>query len=292
MKIIQSYWSKPYNESNNLNRTGGWSDKTFHYMSCALSCLKLSEFYPVELITDQKGMDILVNKIGLPYSDTTTELEDIDYPSSLWAMGKIITYSLQNEPFLHIDNDVFIWSKFSEHITKSNLVVQSIEENFHHNKFYLDLAIDKFNYISNSLLKQRNNKSITNSINAGIIGGNDISFIKNYAKEAIKLIESNIKNIIQLENIKGINLVFEQCLFYSLLEQQKKTVTCLLGKTNKPEYKELVEFWNIPNQKTYIHTISSYKEFYIIGEQVAQRLWYEYPEYFYRIQDLIKKNAI
>lgn len=292
MKIIQSYWSKPYNELSGSNRMGGWSEKAFHYMSCALSCLKLAEFYPVELITDQKGIDILINKIGLPYSHTTIDLEYIDYPTSLWAVGKVVAYSLQNEPFIHIDNDVFIWSKFPEHIIASNLVVQSIEENFHHNLFYLELAIKKFKYISKSLLEQKNNKSITNSINAGILGGKDISFIKDYAIEAIKLVESNVIEISQLKNTNGINLVFEQCLFYSLIEEQKKTLTCLLGKTDKAEYKELVQFWDIPCIKTYIHTISSYKQFYVIGEQVAQRLWYEYPEYFYRIQDLIKKNAI
>lgn len=292
MKIVQSYWSKPYDKSVAGNQMGGWCNKTFHYMSCALSCLKLSEFYPVELITDQKGRDILIDKIGLPFHWVKDDLHDLDYPTDLWAIAKISAYGLQTEPFLHVDNDVYIWSAFPEYVTESNLVVQSIEESYEHNRQYTEDIIKKFNYVPASILEQQKTNFEIDSINAGIIGGNNLSFIKDYSQEAIKFIEKNLPVLDKMSNIKGFNLIFEQCLFYSMAKQRNEAVSCLLNQKMNLEYRELVRFWNVPNVDTYIHAIASYKEHYIIGEQIAQRLWYEYPEYFYRIQRLIEKNAI
>lgn len=261
-------------------------------MSCALSCLKLAEHYPVELITDRRGKDIFMDKIGLPFQAVKDELENIDYPIDLWAIAKIITYGLQTEPFLHVDNDVYIWSEFPESIRRSNLAVQSIEENYAHNKLYTEDIINKFTYVPEVILEQRGNFLEINSINAGIIGGNNISFIHDYAREAIRFIEQNLNDLDALGNIKGFNLIFEQCLFYSMATRREEDITCLLNEKMNLEYRELVRFWDIPHVRTYIHAISSYKEHYVIGEQIAQRLWYEYPDYFYRIQRLIEKNAI
>lgn len=292
MKIVQSYWSKPYEKSNVGDRMGGWCNKMFHYMSCAFSCLKLAERYPVEFVTDRRGRDIFVDKIGLPFQAVKDDLENIEYPTDLWAVAKIITYALQTEPFLHVDNDVFIWSEFPESIEKSNLAVQSIEENYAHNSLYAEDIIRKFDYVPEVILEQKKNRTVINSINAGIIGGNHLPFIHDYAREAIRFIERNLNKLDALDNLKGFNLIFEQCLFYQMARQQGEDIACLLNEKMNLEYKELVRFWDAPRFRGYIHAISTYKEHYVIGEQMAQRLWYEYPDYFYRIQQLIKANAI
>lgn len=109
MKIIQSLWSKP------SLITGGWSEKTFYYMSWALSCLKLKEFYnSVELFTDKKGKEFLIDRLQLPYDKVNIVLDDLnEFNSRLWALGKIYTYSIQHEPFIHVDGDVYIYGKSS-----------------------------------------------------------------------------------------------------------------------------------------------------------------------------------
>lgn len=292
MKIVQSYWSKPYEKSVVGNQMGGWCDKIFHYMSCALSCLKLAEYYPVELVTDQKGKDIFIDKIGLPFRSVKDDLQNIDYPTDLWAIAKIITYSLQTEPFLHVDNDIYIWSEFPEYIVRSNLAVQSIEESYAHNRSYTEDIMDKFSYVPAAISKQKETGLEVNSINAGIIGGNNLSFIHDYGQEAVRFVERNLNDLDKLSNLKGFNLIFEQCLFYSMAKQRGEEIVCLLNEKMNLEYRELVRFWDVPGIRTYIHAISTYKEHYVIGEQIAQRLWYEYPEYFYRIQRLIEKKAI
>lgn len=292
MKIIQSYWSKPYEQSRIGSQMGGWCDKMFHYMSCALSCLKLSEFYPVELITDQKGEEILVDKIGLPYKSVTKVFDTLDYPTELWAIAKIIAYDLQTEPFLHIDNDVYIWKSFPESIVNGVLCVQSIEETYIHNELFTAEIIENLEYIPNAIIEHRAGSSDRRSVNAGIIGGNDLMFIHEYAKEATRFVEQNAAYVRKLKELGHFNVVFEQYLFYCMANQQKKNISYLLTDLKDLGYRELVRFWDIPSRASYIHTLASYKRHYVIAEQVAQRLWYEYPEYFYRIHQLIEQNAI
>lgn len=292
MKIIQSYWSKPYEESRLGNQMGGWYDKMFHYMSCALSCLKLSEFYPIELITDRKGKEILIDKIGLPYQSVKEEFDQLDYPTELWAIAKIITYNMQLEPFLHVDNDFYIWKPFPESIETGDLCVQSIEKEHIHNDLFVTEISDNLEYIPNAIIEQRRNISDKRSINAGIIGGNNLAFIHNYSQEAIQFVEQNMGSLRKLKEPVHFNIVFEQYLFYCMANQQKKTISCLLTELKDPGYRELVRFWDVPNSSAYIHTLASFKKDYLIGEQIAQRLWYEYPEYFLRIQKLIERQAL
>jgi len=79
MRIIQSYWSKPFNMcKTNENARGGWCNPTFFYMSWALSCITLRRFYRnVELYTDQVGADLLINKLELPYTKVHVVLDKI-----------------------------------------------------------------------------------------------------------------------------------------------------------------------------------------------------------------------
>ena len=126
MKIIQSFWSQ--NQINPLESNYGWLSETHNWLSWILSANQLSKFYKVELYTDQKGYEILIEKLKLPYHKVHIVLDELNhYDKSLWAIPKIKTYSLQNEPFLHIDGDVFIWKEFSKELMNGNLITQNLE---------------------------------------------------------------------------------------------------------------------------------------------------------------------
>src|ERR1700730_5036463 len=129
MKIIQSFWSKPSREISSDKSMGGWLEKKNNYMSWALSCLQFRSFYDeVELVTDRYGYDLLINQLELPYTNVKIVLDDLnDFHSDLWALGKIYAYSLQDEPFIHADGDIYIWEKFSDKIENAELVAQNIE---------------------------------------------------------------------------------------------------------------------------------------------------------------------
>jgi hypothetical protein len=97
MKIIQSFWTKPFLQSPDLQDSrmnGGWPARKYNYFSWALSCLQLCRYYQnVELVTDDLGKFILIEKLKLPYTSVKTELNRInDYNAGLWALGKICAY--------------------------------------------------------------------------------------------------------------------------------------------------------------------------------------------------------
>lgn len=123
MKIIQSFWTKPlFADEQNIyqNRyNGGWINYRYCLLSMAYSCLTISKVYPeLEIYTDDYGLQLLGEELCLPYKVFHADLNAIDLDPALWAYAKMFTYSLQQESFLHVDNDIFIWGVFPDEIIK------------------------------------------------------------------------------------------------------------------------------------------------------------------------------
>ena len=110
MKICQTLWC---GKKKLISDSFGWISPQHHLMAWSYSVLKLREFYKdLELYTDFEGKNILIDLLQLPYSKVHTDYEYIDINPNLWAYPKILTYNRQEEPFIHIDGDIFIWKKF------------------------------------------------------------------------------------------------------------------------------------------------------------------------------------
>ena len=291
MKIIHSYWSKPYAISN--ENTGGWFHKIFHYMSCALSCLKFREYYEIELFTDQKGKELFIEKLQLPYTNVQVILDDLNgYNPELWAIGKIYTYGKQTEPFIHVDNDVYIWEKLPLYLETAEIVAQHKEVDYPHNREFYNDVKSVFTYIPSPIIEFRKIEKKIIEINAGIFGGNDIPFISKYVDEVFSFINRNLDSISLLKYKGMFNTIFEQYLLYCMATVENKEISYLFNEEINNDFLGLADFWDIMNAKTYIHTVGFYKNHYLIGEQMTQRLWFEYPEYYYRIVKLIKNGEI
>ena len=182
MKIVQSLWVKPSLKKENFNisdrNKGGWVDKKYNYMSWALSCLQFKKYYNnVELVTDSIGYELLIEKIGLPYSKVDIELDQLNnYHPDLWALGKIQAYSIQNEPFIHADGDVFIFKKFEESFEKSPLIAQNLETEFSYYYEIFKNIEENFDYIPQVLIESKTINGGIIGVNAGLLGGSDFCF--------------------------------------------------------------------------------------------------------------------
>jgi hypothetical protein len=296
MKIIHSFWSKPLYKKNNFNNwdraNGGWFSRRYNFYSWALSCLTFRKYYDhIELYTDSIGEDILVRQLELPYTKVHNILDQIEpYHHDLWAIGKIYTYKQQKEPFLHVDGDVFIWKKFDETLFRSNLIVQNLEGAFsYYQETYKEIK-DNFLHIPICIQNNHESPQLLKGVNAGIFGGSDINFISHYATTAIDLITKNIKTLENI-NIGLFNNFYEQCLFRVLADQNNKTITPLFKNVNE-RFDNLCEFTGIPSNLHYIHTIGDYKKRQETHDMLAFRLELEFPEYYYRINNLLKVNQI
>ncbi|WP_340203687.1 DUF6734 family protein [Ascidiimonas sp. W6] len=291
MKIVQSYWSKPSQKKKELNQfdrnSGGWLDVKYYYYSWVLSCLQFNKYYDkVELVTDKQGYDLLINKLNLPYTNVTVALDAInDYHPDLWALGKIYAYGIQNEPFLHVDGDIYIWDKFDERIERGSLVCQNIEQIIEYNKYFNQLC-SKFNFIPLELHKSRNHNTVIKVANAGILGGTDIAFLKEYVNKAFQFVDKNRDKLNKLDDLGYFNMIFEQFLFFALSEEKKKEVTCLLPKETGT-FDGLADFFGVPTRTKYIHTLGFYKRREMVCDLLELKLQEDYPDYYYLIKKLI-----
>jgi hypothetical protein len=291
MKIIQSYWSLPsLSQEKDINgrSNGGFLDARFNYMSWALSCLSLKRFYKdIELITDEKGKELLINTLKLPYTKVTICLDELNhYHPKLWAIGKIKAYQLQKEPFLHVDGDVFIWKKFGDfNFENKGLIVQNFDYDYPWYHEVLSDIENNFSYIPKEIVQNYSvNKNLT-AINAGIIGGTDIDFFQQYTYEAFEFVNRNLGQLDKI-NVGLFNNVFEQYLFYAMAQNEKKDIHSFLNLKPNEEFTDAMTFNLLPNIKSFIHLIGFAKRNVHACEQVEMRLRYEFPEYYERVCSL------
>lgn len=292
MKIIQTLWSQ---NKGILEHCYGWHSAQFHIMSWALSCLKLKEHYDnLHLFTDSQGKKILVEYLNLPYKEVHVCYDDINYAESLWAIPKILTYAQQNEPFIHVDGDVFTWRKFSKEQEGAVLVVQNKEKGTDYYKGMMEAIKKELHYMPVSL-KNELNKASASAYNAGVMGGNDIAFFKAYTQEALQLIDQNYKTGEGNQPSINFNILFEQVLFYALAEKEEKKVICLFKKVfedNGYSGKDFADFTAVPYIKTYLHLIGPHKRNKHTCELMSMTLFKEYPNYFLKVMALFKYEHI
>lgn len=296
MKIVQSYWSKPILKKTNLNSTdrkvGGWLNRKTNYMSWALSCLQFRKYYDeVELVTDKLGYDLLISKLGLPYTSVKVILDDLnDYHPDLWALGKIYTYSVQDKPFIHADGDVYIWGKLFSGVDAKPLYAQNIERFEEFYKPVYQSLVKNFVYIPAALLDFERRSGST-AINAGIIGGHDLDFFKEYAKGAFEFVDRNTSYLDKI-NIGKFNPIFEQSYFYALADQKKTPIECLFNDLINNSFDGMADFTGVPGKVKFIHTMAGYKKMKNIEIQLRDRLQIDHPEYYYRIDRLLHNCLI
>lgn len=142
----------------------------------------------VSLITDSDGANILQD---LPFDNVIIQLNDIPNYNTIWSLGKIYAYKYicgLNEPFLHLDGDVFLWEKLPENLTDSAIFVQSKDEKINEHNIYnifklqadLNCALP-YEWITSAGLQ---------CYNMGIFGGANLTLINNYCDFVINMINN------------------------------------------------------------------------------------------------------
>ena len=295
MKIIQSFWTLPSIKREELNHSdrniGGWSHRKFNYMSWALSCLQLRNHYDqVELVTDHRGKKLLIDQLELPYTSVQVVLDELNgYHPDLWALGKIYAYGLQEEPFLHLDGDIYLWHRLGATFETSSLVAQNQESDFSYYREVYQKVKAHFTYIPEAIEKQGDNGNMV-GINAGILGGTDVAFIREYAGKVFEFVNQN-REVLHQVDIGLFNTFFEQYFFQCLVQEKGLNVSFYKSGIND-KFDGLAEFTGVPEKVRYIHPVGTYKKMPEIGRHVANRLRADYPGYYYKIENLLRTHQI
>lgn len=291
MKIVQTYWTYPMldaykGKADDLRLNGGWPSRLYNYFSWAYSSLLLREHYEkLELVTDKLGKEILIDKLNLPYTQVVTELDDLNMGNTLlWALGKLHAYSIQDEPFIHIDGDIFIYKKFSQELTSAEILGQNIETGFRDESQveyatvpdYLHALLEKGGHLK--------------AINVGIFGGTNLPAVKAYVREAHAFIDKNYKQILSSQT-GTINAVYEQVLLYYFLAKKNVPVKCLFPPhLNFP--RPIGDFHRVPDEASYIHLIGTFKQSFYHYKTMEKKLAAEYPDCYKNIVELYNNMEI
>lgn len=199
----------------------------------------LKSYGNIHLITTPKGKELLGD---LPY--TSIELYEEELPANLkdaWSLSKIYAYKQickKNEPFLHIDYDVFLFKRLPDHFEKAEILIQHMEIGKQIVEYYyLDV------FFKECANKYWANEKVLVAYNMGIFGGTNIKAIKFYADETIKLLTDK-KNIDSYWTKQGMPIV--ACTKAVILEQWY--LVCCLNKLGVKARALLTEYEDLDKQ--------------------------------------------
>src|SRR5260370_25656584 len=111
MRAVWTYWSRPMERCRSIS----WGQPLHHFLAWGLSLFAARKHYPETLlVTDRQGKKLLTDKLGLPFTDVCTELDRLQVVDpGWWALGNLVSYSLQHRPFVHIDTYLFLFTPLS-----------------------------------------------------------------------------------------------------------------------------------------------------------------------------------
>ena len=283
MRFVQTLWCGGKSLSD---YSFGWLNQESHLMSWALSCLSISKHYDVALYTDTEGKHMLVDRLKLPYKEVHVVYEDLAVLPHHWAIAKIKTYTLQEEPFIHVDGDIYIPNPLPDDILKAGLVAQNREIGTKYYRRMVDRMLSFGTIKLPRYIEQGLEEESISSYNMGIFGGNDVDFIHEYCDEALRFVRDNDINNATLPHSRVVcNIFFEQIIFAAFADLKKREVASVLGRDVKDEGYSGFEFCDLAyyEQRAFFHLLGGHKRNPYNCDMIGKTLLRLYPEYYKRI---------
>jgi hypothetical protein len=256
MKAIFSFKSKTLEASYEKRMAGFYNDHYFIVsFKLAIHCAKQS-FDCVELYTDEAGYNLLIKDNQLEFDKVHIILDDLnDIPTDLWMAGKLYAYSLQTEPFIHLDYDLFLLKPISKTFLEMPILVQC-EESLsvaHAYKWGIDwirsnninLPVE-FDFSKNIPYKDQK------AYNLGLVGGQAYWAVAEFGRKTLNLIRDNLDTIKSMTSSmqNGINITYEQYFFSQFMGYHRIPVISYM-----PDSLSWVDF----NNDTFVHIASTLK---------------------------------
>lgn len=292
MRVIWTFWSKPLQN--------GFGSPWISYKHCLLSWILSVEMakkhYETTVIyTDDDGLNILVHGIGLHFDFVSTALNYLDYHDpAWWSLGKLVAYRYEVEPFIHLDNDVFLWRPLPLRLINSALFAQNQEYfTVGRSEYYMPqiiedtLALAKGGWLPEEWRWYRSTYSNPfRAVNCGIFGGNDLEFIHNYAGNVVRIIEheANRGVLSGLQSKQRHMVTLEQFVLMACLEYWRNV--CMTSNSKKTEIEYLFDSeahaHTDASEIGYTHLIATAKRNPIVARRLEERVKFEYPQLYKR----------
>jgi hypothetical protein len=288
MRAVWSFWTRPFRAYYKTL----WLSEKHHLLAWVLSVETARQHYSrTSLVTDDDGARVLVDHLGLRFSDVSTELRDLPDESHDWFnLGKLYAYRAQTEPFVHIDYDVFLWKPLPSRAVSSPLFAQNPEWLPALN-FYRPAACTEAVRAHEGWLPEEWVSYLAAdgdvAVNCGVLGGQDPAFVAYYADLAIRIIE-HPRNQAAWSALKA-NVAD------AILIEQFFLNACIEHHRNRPgsAYRHIQIAYLFPSfedaldhqqAKTlgYTHLINGAKTNRVLMQRLERRVQQDHPEYYER----------
>lgn len=234
-------------------------------------------FERVELVTDANGA-ALIEKYGIPV-DVRTGLDEAMsgvHPNH-WSMGKIHACAMQDEPFMHIDNDVIWFKPPPDRVLAAQACFQQLETGPRFERYYSALSAQAMEWPDRPewLLPE------LDAYNCGFVGFNDLSVIehwRDFADSYVRYTGSDMSSHLT-------PLLYEQIGIKQLCDKMEYRVEFL-----RNHYDQLLvgvgNIDNAPDNHGYTHCFNGNKRVASVTARVNSRLMYEDRELCNRINSV------
>jgi len=288
-KAVFSY----FNADESFGSKCGFKKYSDFLFTTALSIACASRhFKEVQFISSSWGVD-LFKKLGLPVTEYSTDLYQMKTVSKyFWAYGKLIAYNIQNKPFVHVDNDVFLWKPLPLRILNAHLCFQSHEP----------FDVDGYKYygrlkpcFERAPIKPQaieDNPVDDFAYNCGICGGNDLKIFSEWKRCSEEYIFAPENHDVFFKEFRSIlihqNLFHEQYFLASLVKKH--------GLRNRVEVMNedamQINYGLDPTKPRYTHLWGTTKTDSGMMAKVRMTLFYQNKELFDTVDKFCRENKI
>lgn len=272
LKIVYSLNTYPI--THNRWGMGNRLQETIYMTAASIlyTCLRYEE---IMLYVDPIGYEYLS---FLPCEVIETSFDsDID----LWVEPKFYSMRQQNDPFIHLDNDIFL--KQPMDFTFDNVLVERKDDGYRH---YKEL-IQFFDRYSDDLSFW--NPNIPFAWSCGVMGFMDLElrdeFISVYenSKKVLYRNQKDYKEYSEQHGYLEINLLLEQYNLTSLLDCKGIKPKTLISGNNRKEQSEYA------NSIGYVHLLGASKYHEKNKQKIEHNLITKFPNHYKRLKRQMEK---
>lgn len=277
MRAVWSYWSLPYSEQRGFS----WAEERTHMLSWILSVhLARPHFDATSLHTDDEGARLLIDELGLNFDHVYTSLNQLsDEDPDWWMQGKIQTYAEQQEPFVHLDSDVYLFKPLPQRLTSAPLFAQN-PESVDPKAFWYDVEACEMairsrgdGFIPPEWTWYRTFTPLHQQEAAccGILGGHNLDLIHFYARTVLELLRkpANRHAFDHIPHKRDFNPFFEQYLLTACARYRNVPVEYL--------FSSFEDAFQSAARVGFTHLMAGSKRDAIVAARIEERVARDYP---------------